>query len=162
MFIRATSFLALIAFTFYCATASCMCFAVYDAKDSLVLQTTETPIDLSKSISGQMEKKFPGHYLTMSNVGYCPFIEKKPERVASTSISGDTRRPSAAEIASFLAQTPSFGDGGDGDIPGVSSGLNGGGTGRHQPGRDVNVRAYTRSNGTAVSAHTRASPGRGR
>jgi hypothetical protein len=162
MFIRVTSFLALVAFAFYCATASGMCFAIYDAKDSLVLQTTDTPIDLSKSISAQMEKKFPGHYLTMSNVSYCPHIERKPERVASTSISGDTKRPSAAEIARFLAQTPSFGDGGDGNSSGTSGGLYGGGIGRHQPGRDVNVRAYTRSNGTAVSAHTRASPGRGR
>ena len=139
-----------------------MCFAVYDAKDSLILQTTESPIDLSKSISGQMEKKFPGHYLTMSNVGYCPYIEKKPERIPSTSISGDTRHPSAAEIARFLAQTPSFSDDGDGGSAGTSNGSYGSGGARRQSGRDVNVHAYTRSNGTAVSAHTRASPGRGR
>lgn len=62
--------------TMLCATASpafaIECFSIYDAKNVLVYQSSTTPIDLSRSISDQMARRFPARYLVISDLGSCP------------------------------------------------------------------------------------------
>ena len=48
------------------------CFSMYDAKNALVYQSTSVPIDLSRSVSEQMARRFPGRHLVISDSGACP------------------------------------------------------------------------------------------
>ena len=45
--------------------ANANCYIVYDAKNQLVLQSTVSPVDLSKPISDSMRERFPGGHLVM-------------------------------------------------------------------------------------------------
>lgn len=56
-------------------------------------------------------------------------------------------------------QSESGVNGGSGD---AGVGYSTGGYGSRSAGKDVNVRGYTKSNGTYVSGHTRSAPGHGR
>jgi|GEM_PF-6211900 len=47
------------------------CFSMFDASNTLVYQSTTTPINLSGSISVQMARLFPSRYLVISDVGTC-------------------------------------------------------------------------------------------
>lgn len=48
------------------------CFSMFDAKNTLVYQSSLPPIDLSQSISEQMARRFPTRQLLISDLGSCP------------------------------------------------------------------------------------------
>ncbi len=47
------------------------CFSIYDARNTLVYQTANAPIDLSRSIGDQMARRFPSRYLVIADVSPC-------------------------------------------------------------------------------------------
>lgn len=68
---RTRTWLALLlasqALTFQAAAlAAGNCYTVYDTSNRAVYQSTEPPIDMSRSISEGMARRFPGHYLVMA------------------------------------------------------------------------------------------------
>jgi hypothetical protein len=47
------------------------CFTIYDSANQLVYQSPQPPIDLSGSISKEMDSKFPGHHLVITDSINC-------------------------------------------------------------------------------------------
>ena len=62
----------LVATTFAAPAHAARCFSMYDAKNRLVMQSSNTPIDLSRSVEDQMRARFPSRYLVISDNGPCP------------------------------------------------------------------------------------------
>jgi len=56
--------------------ASAACYQLFDKQDRLVLQSTTSPVDLSKSISEEVGRLYPGHYLIMDGDGPCPDVDE--------------------------------------------------------------------------------------
>lgn len=144
--------------------ASAKCYQLFDKKDRLVLQSTSSPVDLSKPISDEVRRLYPGHYLIMAELSPCPELDEvgrddRPfmptadalirESIAIPSDSDDRpyTLPSRPGVGSYLG-------------PGSYS-SSGGGSYRSPPGTDVRVRSYTRDDGTVVRSYTRARPGSG-
>ena len=59
--------------TFAAAAPACAveCFSIYDTRNTLVYQTANSPIDLSRSIEDQMARRFPSRYLVIADVSPC-------------------------------------------------------------------------------------------
>jgi hypothetical protein len=53
------------------AESSATCFTIYDSADQLVYQSPQSPIDLSGSISKEMDSKFPSRHLVMTDSDTC-------------------------------------------------------------------------------------------
>jgi hypothetical protein len=132
------------------------CFMLYAPSGKMVLQTQEPIIDLSRSISEETARKFPGHQVIVAPAHYCPEIDLRPPAQGPAKLEGNGRTPSDSP-ALALAQ-PIGSDGGL--LPSTEPYASGYGS-RHQAGRDVRVRTYERRDGTVVRGHTRAAPGRG-
>lgn len=47
------------------------CFTLYDAKNTVVYQSSQSPLDLSRSISEQLTARFPNTFFVMSAEGDC-------------------------------------------------------------------------------------------
>jgi len=59
------------------ALASAACYQLFDKKDRLVLQSTASPVDLSKSITEEVGRLYPGHYLIMGGDGLCQEVDER-------------------------------------------------------------------------------------
>ena len=136
------------------------CFTIYNAKNDVLYQSTETPIDLSQSISRQIAARYPKHHLVMvDRSDLCAEvrpIEKSSEDQGRTGASEKTfmdsplfRNAAAARVATN-AYEKSYGD---------SFVMR---DGERASGAEMNVNSYNRSGGTAVSGYTRAVSSRGR
>jgi hypothetical protein len=145
------------------ATSSSLayCYSIFDSKNNLVHQSVEAPIDMSKPVSEGMAAAYPGHHLVVTETSYCPYINSLAGASAVPMQSGTTlsessplfRKAHAAALTGGEAYTsPYLGS------PSYNSG--GAYSSRGAAGTDVNVRSYTRSDGTSVRAHTRSAPGR--
>ena len=51
------------------------CFTITDRTNTTTYQSSDTPIDLSYRISDEMNRKYPGQHLVMSNVPSCPVVD---------------------------------------------------------------------------------------
>lgn len=58
------------------------CFSMFDARNVLVSQSTDAPIDLSHSISNEMAAHFPARYLVIADTGGCPEVDRPIGTVA--------------------------------------------------------------------------------
>ena len=56
--------------------AGAACYQLFDKKDRLVLQSTSAPVDLSQSISDEVGRRYPGHYLVVGGSGPCPEVDE--------------------------------------------------------------------------------------
>jgi hypothetical protein len=61
------------------------CFTMYDARNNVVLQSSTTPIDLSRAVGSEMAAHFPGRALVISNVGTCTAYSPDSANTASSS-----------------------------------------------------------------------------
>ena len=131
------------------------CFTIVNSRNETVYQATETPIDLSYTISEEMKRKYPLHYLIFWDATYCRSVSipsiaaASSQRYSGSAItianvaiehSGDssnTNRHSRSEPVSVARGKPSD----------ASS------------GNEVTVKAYIRNDGSTVKGHTRARPG---
>lgn len=54
------------------------CYTIYGPQNTVVYQSGEPPIDLSRTISSQLALRYPGHHLVMVNDGRaCPAIQPR-------------------------------------------------------------------------------------
>jgi hypothetical protein len=136
------------------------CYTVHSPQGKVIYQSSVSPIDLSQSISAGMNASFPGHSLvTSSGMTNCHEIQTNTsaQKVASASGIKGSKKSEDGTVGStdlsnffetkdemYVSSNPAF----------VGS--------ARAAGTDVNVRAYTRADGTQVRAHTRAASGSGR
>jgi hypothetical protein len=72
------------------SNATATCYSIYDASDSVIYQSSMTPIDLSQPIAQEMARRFPiGHRLLITETSLCEVF-----------------RPSTASPAVFLYGNP--------------------------------------------------------
>ncbi len=92
------SFAAAAAFATALPAQAVECFSIYDARNTLVYQTSTAPIDLSRPIEDQMARRFPARYLVISDATPCGQGDASAAtaRGAATLLSnvGDNARPS--------------------------------------------------------------------
>jgi hypothetical protein len=132
--------------------ASTQCFSLFDPKNKLVYQSTDSLVDLSRSISEQVAAKYPGHHLVITPASYCPEVDERPStRALAKPMDGAARTTYESPLLDLADDTTSS----DGSSPAASA------RGNQEPGKDVRVRTYRRGNGTVVQSHTRAAPGKG-
>jgi hypothetical protein len=130
---------------------SAMCYTILDAKGAIVLRSSAPPIDLSKTTSDAMQEKFPGKSLIVTGDSpNCTDIDLLSARL-----------PLQHAKAADVLEVPEFGrsaeqTSNDSASYGVPNGS------KRTAGTDVNVRGYYRKDGTYVTSHTRAAPGRGK
>lgn len=134
------------------------CYQLFDKKDRLVLQSTTPPVDLSKPLSDEVGRLYPGHYLIMGGGGPCVELDELNRAVVKLPAESLNRGPiRIAPESDELPYVPP-----PATYSGAPATLGAGGSSyRSPPGTDVRVRSYTRGDGTIVRAHTRARPGSG-
>lgn len=135
-----------------CAAAPC--YTLFDAKNTIAFQSASPPVDLSKPISAEIERAFPGLFLVMSNVGACLEIDCDARPPVLAGSSPESSSPALA-LAPELHSIESYA------LSGVRTEV----TGRHhghgrRPGVDVTVRGHYLADGSYVHRHRRAAPGR--
>jgi hypothetical protein len=80
------------------------CFSMFDAANTLVYQSTTTPINLSGSISIQMARYFPSRYLVISDVGTC--VEAGTGSAGAVATAGSTADGGALFGADATSRAP--------------------------------------------------------
>ena len=141
-----------IALSMFMPEAYSACYTVTDKLNVTVYQSDVSPIDLSKAITEEIERIFPGGHLVTSIYSCDSNGNFSGEDSESYEIFGETYS-STGTIPRTRRRNP-FSQGGQYIGGGSSS------SGR-TAGTDVTVRSYQRS-GQTVQGHTRAAPGRGR
>ncbi len=125
------------------------CYTVTSQAGLVLYRSTTPPGDGSKSLSAAVREKFPGSALEISAEASCSRSDL-PLTASGKSAS------SAASLLDAPAFTALEDESGGTDAPGYVGGSH------RTAGKDVPVRSYYRKDGTFVSAHTRAAPGRGK
>lgn len=130
------------------------CFQIVDPQERVVYQSSASPIDLSLPISEAMGRDFPGHHLTVIEGACIAFIgDDAVGDDDDFGIGGIYAAAQAVAAPGSVLARP---------VPVGVAGSHRAYASRHyQPGRDVQVRAYIRANGTRVQAYTRSRPGQG-
>ena len=125
--------------------ASANCYIVYDRDDRVVFRSSSTPVNLSQPIREQVQRQWPGGALIIAaDSDSCSAIDARAQAQSVGSRFG------VLDILENIAERG-----------GAESMSAGGGSGSSYAGKDVNVRAYTRRDGTQVQAYTRAAAGSG-
>jgi hypothetical protein len=153
--------MASIAFAIACSiiasSARAQCYSLFDEKNVLVLQSQHSPVDLAKSLSEEVERIFPKHYLLISELSPCVEVDELTARKWPIKLPAEpmNRGPIVLHSATDESLSPYLNSGGS----------NGRSSARHStrsssastsPGTDVYVNSYRRSDGTYVRAHTRS------
>ena len=126
-------------------SASANCYMVYDREDRLAFRSISTPVNLSQPIREQVQRQWPGGALIIAvDSDACSAIDVRAQAQSVGSRFG------VRDILENIAER-----GGAESMSAV------GGSRSSYAGKDVNVRAYTRRDGTQVQAYTRAAAGSG-
>ena len=124
-------------------SASASCYMVYDRSDRLVFRSFSTPVDLSQPIRNQVQRIWPGGGLIIApDAAACTEVDARLQiRQGGTSAN-------AQDIAANLS------------VRGVEANAYATESmSRPEAGEDVNVRSYTKQNGTMAPAYTRPASG---
>ena len=119
------------------------CYTIYSPQNTVVYQSGEPPIDLSRSISSQLALRYPGHHLVMVNDSRaCPAIRPRG-RGASQSMGGASGEafadsPMFRDALPIISNSSISGGGsaGYGNVPVMNSN-------RGVPGTDGSMRSGT-------------------
>ena len=123
------------------SNAFAACFTVTDRANAVIYRGESSPIDLSKPISEGIAERFPGGHLVMSLYscsGSGPASSSENLSMTTSGNPGYEARLGRYSVAGSLGGSGYRGSGSD-----------------SSPGTDVQVRSYTRSDGTVVRGHTR-------
>lgn len=133
------------------------CYLIYDGRDKVVYQGSAPPVDMSLSVSNQIQTHFPGGHLVFMMEGMtCSAVDIDERATAGTSRERAVGRVSSqpqfpeSEIRLYVSETAS----GDGQM------LAPWGRGSGATGSEIAVKSYFRRDGSFVQAHTRAAPRR--
>jgi len=141
-------------------TGAQACYTLIDKSNNIAIQSQSSPIDLSRPISAEIQSLYPGYHFTISNQNPCPEIDARRPRLEANKLPQAPldRGPITILPANNLEVSSanfnlSSGGGSSMKIPYSNRTISGH---AHTPGRDIQVRSYTRSDGTFVPGHTRA------
>lgn len=137
------------------------CFTIYDANNSITRQSPNSPIDLSNTITSQMNVRYPGQYLVwQTNADGCQELDGLAQKVAKSKNSEPI--PFNIGIAKYQAVSEMDSINPD-SYGGALLGSRAQGSliaSRLKPGTDVTVKAFIKDNGTFVRSYTRFGRGR--
>lgn len=147
------------------------CYTLLAPNGSVARQSTQSPVDMSRSISDEVARRFPGHHLVFGPANSCQEIgpEHVERTVAVGGVSSSSRSQASTELFSGYQASVMGGDelmssgapsAGGSAIGGSFSGGSYASSGSRSPGTDVRVRGQTRRDGTYVRPHTRSAPRR--
>lgn len=71
------------------------CFTIYNAANEPVLRSSRTPVDLSKPISAEMARKFPGYHMVWTR-------STEPCRPLVIAVNGESRSKELEQIAQAM------------------------------------------------------------
>ena len=71
------------------------CFTIYNAANEPVLRSTRTPVDLSKPISAEMARKFPGYHMVWTR-------NTEPCHPLVIAVNGESKSRALEEIAQAM------------------------------------------------------------
>lgn len=74
------------------------CYSLYDSANRLVYQSTTSPIDLNRSISDEVARRFPGHHFVMELDVACADRGSLPGHAQNLSYDGRDRKPGDAPL----------------------------------------------------------------
>lgn len=78
------------------------CYTIYGPRNTVVYQSAEPPIDLSRTISSQLALRYPGHHLVRVNdARACPTVQPRGR---------GTAQPLAGASGEALVDSPLFRD----------------------------------------------------
>ncbi|MBF5005694.1 hypothetical protein [Diaphorobacter caeni] len=82
--VRLTSALALMAMSCIPAVAQAHCYSIYNGKDELIFQSTQSPIDLRQPLADAVKKRFTSdsRMVFTPNSDDCPIVDKTVAPVA--------------------------------------------------------------------------------
>jgi hypothetical protein len=137
------------------------CYTLVDQKNAIVFQSTKSPIDLSRKISDEINAKFPGEYLIITDGESCQDINRPTSKDSGKNSIQMTTVESSKLFTQY--ETPNIDTKNylSADYSILRQGKQQYGS-SHSPGTDIYVKSYTKSDGTNVKAYTRAASGRGR
>ena len=128
------------------------CFTITDQTNKTIYQSNTSPIDLSKSISEEMARHYPGSHLVTSIYDCNRNGPSDDDDSEAWNLLSELKYSSGA--SRYNRSRGSLSNGGQ-STGGQLSGNN------RNAGTDVSVRSYQRG-GRTVQGYTRAAPGRGR
>ena len=127
------------------APARAACYTIYSPQNTVVYQSGEPPVDLSRTISSQMALRYPRHHLVMVNdSNACPLVLPRGRTTSQPldSASGETLvdSPMFRDALPMLSSSVISGSGsaGHGSVPVMNSN-------RGVPGTDGSARPSMRS-----------------
>ena len=127
-------------------SASANCYMVYDREDRLAFRSISTPVNLSQPIREQVQRQWPGGSLIIAgDSDACSSIDVRAQAQSLGSLAG------ARDVVENI---PSSGAG--------KTMPTGSGSRMSYAGKDLNVRPYTKKDGTQVQTSTRSAPGSNR
>ena len=144
------------------AASATLCFTVLSPQGRVVHQSTASPLDLSDLISQELQDKYPNHHFVFGEDKQCRSVG---EGDLASSAGTVAQASNEAVIAAMLSRYPSTLSSESYNAYSQASQSWNYGFSRSagsQAGTEVNVRGYSRRDGTYVPAHTRAAPGRRR
>ena len=143
-------FLILLAVTACLHNAHGTCYTITNISNSVIYESSESPIDLSKTISEEMARLYPGNHLVTS-IYACNANRRSDEddpevwELLSTQYLSNSSSPTHSGRRSSLSS-----DQYTNSRPSRSG---------QAAGTDISVRSYQRD-GKTVQSYTRAAPGR--
>ena len=82
--VRFTSALALMAMSCIPVAAQAHCYSIYNGKDELIFQSTQSPVDLRQPLADAVKKRFAidSRMVFTPNTDDCPIVDKTVAPVA--------------------------------------------------------------------------------
>jgi hypothetical protein len=135
------------------------CYTVHSPKGKVVYQSTTSPVDLSTSISEGMKNAFPDHSLVMSSNQDCHEVQGGNGIQKSADFGGVKNSKNQVSFETGGRDLSNYFEHKEEMYVSSSPAFRGS---AKSAGTDVNVRGYTRADGTHVRGHTRAAAGGGK
>ncbi|HMX22763.1 MAG TPA: hypothetical protein PKN13_13060 [Accumulibacter sp.] len=92
---------------FYAASATASCYVIYDSKGKRIYQSSQSPIDLSKSVSREMNSQFQNQHLVIitDQKGCADLRDRTGQQPANAS---NNRSSVMADVDHVLERSPLF------------------------------------------------------
>lgn len=98
-----------VVFTFISAAATANCYIIYDNSGKMTYQSSQPPVDLSKSISHEMATRYKSrHLVILSEAKGCADLGERAESGSSSAKPEENRRTVIADVDRVLEKSPLF------------------------------------------------------
>ncbi len=141
--------------------AKVYCYTLLDSSGKIVARSTSSQIDLSRKISDEVAEKYPRHHFVFGLEDDCQDFTLDRETNTTTAAAKENNK---AATTSLLRRddSESLSSDASNDFSGSGRSYLRLSSSQRSPGRDVQVKGFTRADGTTVQSYSRAARGRGR